>query len=275
MRIKKNIIVCASVCVIWPQLALAALVKQETNTKAWYGNGQTTPFYRALNGSESLTPDEVKRIEKMSPAKDYDRPYVRYDVALGRKSVSGILNLSDNSYSQAQAQVNQPSVRNNQRNSLFAVGYDWNPFRFDVEYVWTKKFTYSANPVFKSPAPAMSLNAVISNKVLLMNFYLDYRSFADHIYPYAMFSAGGVYNTVQTTLTNPQAGRGLTPTTHNFSLAFGGGGGIRLGVTRSLFFDLHFRYVKAGHVNFRPEPSMYLRGNHSFYWYGLGLIYLL
>jgi opacity protein-like surface antigen len=211
----------------------------------------------------------------MTPPKDYDRPYVRYSIAMGRKNLSGITNLSDSSYPQNSAVVSEPSVRNNQRNTLIAVGYDWNPARFDLEYVWTKKFTYSANPVFASPAPAMSLTAVISNRVLLGNLYWDYRAFGEHIYPYVQISAGGVYNTVETVLTNPQSGRGLTPTTHNYSWALGGGGGLRLGVTKGLYFDLHFRYLKAGHINFRPEPAMYLRGNHSFYWYGIGLMYLL
>ena len=203
------------------------------------------------------------------------RLYIRYNVAMGRKNLSGITNLSDNSYPERDAEVNEGSVRDNQRNSLFAIGYDWNPARFDLEYVWTKSFTYSANPVFKSPAPVMTLNALISNKVLLANFYWDYRDFGEHIYPYVLVSVGGVYNTVQTALTNPQSGRGLTPTTHNYSWAWGGGAGLRLGMTRRLFFDVHFRYLKAGHINFRPEPAMYLRGNHSFYWYGLGLMYLL
>jgi opacity protein-like surface antigen len=247
----------------------------ESQPRGWYGDGETTAFKRAMDGSESLTEAEEKRIKEMVPPKDYDRPYIRYNVAMSRKNLSGIINLSDSSYPQANAEVNEGSVRSNQRNSLFAIGYDWNPGRFDIEYVWTKSFTYSANPVFKSPAPVMTLNASISNKVLLANFYYDYRNFGEHIYPYALVSVGGVYNTVQTALTNPQAGRGLTPTTHNFSLAIGAGAGLRLGITRSLFFDVHYRYVKAGYINFRPEPAMYLRGNHSFYWYGLGLMYLL
>jgi opacity protein-like surface antigen len=261
---------------IWPGLVLGGpLAKPKNNADVWYGNGETTAFKRAMSGSESLTEAEAARIKAMVPPKDYNRFYIRYNVALGRKNLSGITNLSDGSYPQNSAKVSQPAVRDNQRNSLLAVGYDWNPFRFDLEYVWTKSFTYSANPVFEPPAPSMSLNASISNRVLLGNFYWDYRNFSDHIYPYVLISAGGVYNTVKTVLTNPQAGRGLTPTTHNYSWALGAGGGIRLGVTRSLYFDVHFRYLQAGHINFRPEPAMYLRGNHSFYWYGIGLVYLL
>jgi len=274
--------VCCSV-LLWPDLGLAAgprpLKPTQTEPRVWYGNSETVSFKRALGGSESLTAEEEKRIKDMAPPKDYDRPYIRYNIAIGRKNLSGIINLSNSSYAQVNATVAEGSVRNNQRNTLMAVGYDWNPGRFDLEYVWTKSFTYSANPVF-DPATTnpsgtvMTLNALISNKVLLGNFYWDYRDFGEHIYPYMLVSAGGVYNTVQTALTNPQSAR-LTPTTHNFSWALGWGAGLRLGVIKGLFLDVHFRYLKAGHINFRPEYSMYLRGNHSFYWYGLGFMYLL
>jgi hypothetical protein len=130
--------------------ALTVKMSPKKPEPTWYGESETTSFYRATHGSEAITEDEEKYINAMIPPKDYNRVYARFGYALGRKNLSGIVNLSDGNYPLANAQVAQPAVRSNQRNTMFAIGYDWNPSRLELEYLWTKSFIYGPNPVIST-----------------------------------------------------------------------------------------------------------------------------
>ncbi|HSW70384.1 MAG TPA: hypothetical protein VLH77_00195, partial [Gammaproteobacteria bacterium] len=175
--------------------------KKKADQPVWVGESETAAYYRATHGSEALTEDEINYLNDMIPAKDYNRFYARFGVALGRKNLSGIINLSDGNYPLKNATPTQPAVRNNQRNTMFAIGYDWNPARLELEYLWTKSFIYGPNPVFQPPAPTMSLHAVVSDQVLMANIYYDYRGFAERAYPYLVISLGGVHHRERMALT--------------------------------------------------------------------------
>jgi hypothetical protein len=108
----------------------------------------------------------------------------------------------------------------------------------------------------------------------MANLYWDYRGFAEKAYPYLMVSVGGVHHREKMALTNPQSGRGTLPSGKNFGWDHGCGSRYSVWCLYASLCGFTLSLFSAGHVNFRPEPLMYLRGNYSFWFLGFSLMFL-
>jgi len=256
---------------LWPAVSLGVGEDDFWRDPAEYGNSQSVRFYRAIKGGQPLSPQEEQAIKDLTPTKDTDRYYVRIGYGLGRKMVNGISNQS-NDPKLSGLNINQTSAATNETSLFIALGYVWESLRVDLEWLSTKNITYAPNPLFVNATTPQKLNANIASTTGLLNFYYDYRGFAEHIYPYVMLTVGGTEVRATTTITPVTTT--ANGTQNSFSMSYGAGVGIRFGIFSSLYLDLNARYIVLGLFNLKPQTQMSIQGRQSVSLLGIGAIWL-
>lgn len=261
-------------CVSWAEMEFCTEKTEEDMGPGYYGNGQSLRFSRAIRGGTVMCPSEEQAIEDLKPVKDTNRYYARLGYSLGRKTISGISNESNGSLSSGK-NVRITSVGNNQTNLSASLGYVWDSWRLELEYLSTKKVQYATNPVFTDAATRQSLTADVSSTTFLFNVFYDYRGFAERIYPYVMFSAGGTSNRVTSAITPLVPSTSTANGTQNsFGMSVGAGVGVRFGLFSNFFLDVNARYVSLGAIDFKPQTEMHLTGKQTLGLVGVGLMFL-
>ena len=243
-----------------------------SDPQPYYGNAQTPGFRRAMGGAGPLTEEEQRAIEALKPAKEQNRFYLRLFGYSGKQNVSRFSNLSPGA--NAGGQVNETAIRTYQNRASFALGYDAQACRLELEYIRLSKMYYRVTPMLLNIGSTEGIDATIRSYAWFLNLVFDLRGVAERFYPFALVGIGGAYNRVSSVLINRPANTIENGRQSNFHMAYGLGVGVRLGLTSRLYVDTQARYLKLGYTNLKPEPNIYLRGQHSLTFLSLGLMYL-
>ncbi len=274
MNMTKQRIVWGLMAMAWvmPIWADFSVVGAETPADT-YGNAETYSFHKAITGGGTLSAKSQAELEEMLPGNEVESFYGRVRANFSTLTLDELKNKS--------AGINSYGIVGKKRATLsqtgfeVAVGYAWSSsFRGDIEYLANKTLSYSANPALTgSGIVSRKLDAQVKNNTLMANVYYDFAAL-ERFRPYVTGGLGIAMNSIESTLT-PAPAEGASQTVRTMRVAWGLGGGMRIGIFKNWMMDASVRYIRLGSgVSMKPNNSYKLLGTYSANLVSLGVVYL-
>lgn len=220
-----------------------------------YGNAQTVPFRKAIQGDENVALSEDKPLADQN-AIDAVAPKIGetwyISTHLGRPHTT--LKKTSNTGSTISSLAPSASGESdNLFNFSLGWGYRWIKWALDAELVITEGIDFNLNPVFQDVP--YGLNNSISNYALFFNIHYFFPRYfnwqPEALAPHVNFGIGPNYKRIKSQLMSGT--QALAAETDNkFDFAWNLGFGLAYRITNNFLVDLTYRYMDYGDAKFGP-----------------------
>ncbi len=222
----------------------------------YYGNAGTYPFKNAIEGTESLNPEDVAFLNAVNATRIINRWYMRLMVGKPKLRLDEIENDSVGTFNGMP--IFTPAINENLTQVTLAGGYFWEQWAAEFEILFSKRFDFSIAPTFVAPPTAPNVITQVELNQIAAFFNAQYvlpRLFS--WYPRRLqihFDAGvggalKMANVSTFSLTNAPYQSGSTRT---LTAAANLGLGARYQVTANVLVDVAYRYFFLGKTEFGP-----------------------
>uniref|UniRef100_A0A0Q9YNA6 Outer membrane protein beta-barrel domain-containing protein n=1 Tax=Candidatus Berkiella aquae TaxID=295108 RepID=A0A0Q9YNA6_9GAMM len=236
-------------------------VMDEDIEGGYYGNGYTRPFRNAIEGTETLSAEDLAFMQSVQYTRITERWYLRALVGHPRVKLNKIVNNS--TYPLDAYQVALPNFTDNLYQLGLAGGKIWGNWGAEIELLISKKLKYYANPLFTTIPNAA--NAEINTYALLFNVQYIIPHWIS-LYPRRLqihLDAGlGVgLNTTNTTVYDLNGAPIESASGRQTPVAGMLGIGARYQITPCILFDLTYRFISWGKTKYGPILGYQLKSD--------------
>lgn len=236
-----------------------------------YGLSYNEDFYDAVTGSSEMTAEDAKEMESMLPYDVTDRWYFRYGINVGQQKVDKISNISSVAATRA-FPVTHKNVKQNEKPSQFAIGYNSSSWHLELEYILTETLKYNHTTVLTGYGS--SITSSVSGDIINLNAYFDMTN-KSVVRPYIMAGVGVAFNKVTSRLDNLADKKNVT-----YKFAYNFGLGFRMHFINpswmsNFFIDANYRFYVLGKASWDSSNDDFkLEGKRSMRGFGLSLSYV-
>ena len=220
----------------------------------WYGNAQTDEFRKAVSETyDDLTEQEKYEINRMVPEVHKKRFYV---ILGSSKSITRVFDLSNTTTIAADSNVSGNTLstdfgKKNKRILEVAVGYIWDKFRADVEWLHSAKVKISGS-VYDTTQNIKFENTVSGTGIAANLRYDIWEFYEIKLYASGILTIG--LNKGQLSIRSDAIPTSSDTSVSRLNYGFGLGLGARYNLFSKLYLDIGGRYINLGKV--RMETSI-------------------
>jgi opacity protein-like surface antigen len=245
----------------------------------YFGNARTCPFKNAIEGTEALTDSDRAFLSSVYQTRVIDRWYVRLLIGKPKVKLDDLSNSSNGGLSGFP--LTQTSFTQDLYQGLLAGGHVWQQWAVEAELFFSKKFSFTENPVFSGvPVAAWQSGIPLQTESELNQFALFFN--VHYIIPryfnwyptrlQAHINAGAGIG-LKTTSTNAFSLTGA-PFESNSNRTISGVGNLGVGaryqITPNILVDVDYRYIYMGKATFGPVMGVQyktdkIRSNDFFF----------
>ncbi len=251
-------LLCIFLCLVTKNVWASFDVVGE-DTDSYYGNGETRIFKDAVEGTDTLSPQDSNYLNAVETTRVTQRGYMRLLLGKPRVKMSDFTVFSNNPA--IAAPPISASVQSDLYQLLLAGGYRWENWAAEMELLFSKKLNQTLNPIavgvpFQATFKLNQFAAFFNLQYIIPHWFSFYPSRLQ------IHLDAGVGPALKNTSTSVFALNG-TPVQSQSNRTISGAGnlgvGFRYQVTASFLVDVAYRYFYLGKVTFGPVQSLNLQ----------------